>query len=87
MIPLTLTFDIPAKILSGLADGSLIRNGGVIQDTSGQVVMWLRELGETGLVPNPSSLMLPSLDLSDKVLAPPGAAKLCHGWPPVLVLL
>lgn len=62
MIPLTLTFDIPAKILSGLADGSLIRNGGVIQDTSGQVVMWLRELGETGLVPNPSSLMLPSLD-------------------------
>jgi len=62
MVPLTLTFDIPAKILMGLADGSLVRNGGVIQNASGQVVMWLRELGGTGLVPSPGSLMLPSID-------------------------
>ena len=46
----------------GLADGSFVRNGGVIQDTSGRVVMWLRELGGTGLVPSPSSLLLPSID-------------------------
>jgi tetratricopeptide (TPR) repeat protein len=62
MLPLTLTLDIPAKILMGLADGSFVRNGGVIQDTSGRVVMWLRELGGTGLVPSPSSLLLPSID-------------------------
>jgi len=68
MVPLTLTFDIPAKILMGLADGSLVRNGGVIQDTSGQVVMWLRELSGTGLVPSPSSLMLPGVDPATGVL-------------------
>ena len=62
IIPLTLTLDIPAKILMGLADGSFVRNGGVIQDTSGRVVMWLRELGGTGLVPSPSSLLLPIID-------------------------
>jgi tetratricopeptide (TPR) repeat protein len=62
MLPLTLTFDIPAKILMGLADGSFVRNGGVIQDTSGQVVMWLRELGGAELVSSPSSLMLPSIN-------------------------
>ena len=62
IIPLTLTLDIPAKILMGLADGSFVRNGGVIQDTSGRVVMWVRELGGTGLVPSPSSLLLPSID-------------------------
>ena len=54
MTPLTLTFDIPEEILTGLADGSFIRNGGVIQDKSGQVVMWLRELGETSLTSSPS---------------------------------
>lgn len=39
MNPLSVTFDIPASILQGLTDGSLIRNGGVIQDASGQIVM------------------------------------------------
>jgi tetratricopeptide (TPR) repeat protein len=68
MVPLTLTFDIPAKILIGLADGSLVRSGGVIQDTSGRVVMWLRELGGTGLAPSPSSLMLPGVDPATGVL-------------------
>jgi hypothetical protein len=62
MLPLTLTLDIPTKILMGLADGSFVRNGGVIQDTSGRVVMWLRELGGTGLAASPSSLLLPSID-------------------------
>jgi tetratricopeptide (TPR) repeat protein len=62
MVPLTLTFDIPARILMGLADGSLIRNGGVIQDTSGRVVMWLRELGEAGVLTSTSPTMLPGID-------------------------
>jgi tetratricopeptide (TPR) repeat protein len=68
MVPLALTFDIPAKILIGLADGSLVRNGGVIQDTSGRVVMWLRELGGTGLAPSLSSFMLPGVDPATGVL-------------------
>ncbi|MGK7890512.1 MAG: hypothetical protein AB4042_14370, partial [Leptolyngbyaceae cyanobacterium] len=55
MIPLTVTFDLPARILTGLAKGTLVRNGGVIQDTSGRVVMWLREMGSaataTGISP------------------------------------
>ena len=62
MLPLTLTFDIPARILMGLADGSLVRNGGVIQDTSGRVVMWLRELGGAGAIPGVSPTMLSSID-------------------------
>lgn len=45
MASLDVTFDIPAKILSGLADGSFTRNGGVIQNSAGQVVMWLKEAG------------------------------------------
>ncbi len=62
MVPLTLTFDIPAKILMGLADGSFTRSGGVVQDTSGRVVMWLRELGGAGLVSSPNSLMSPRIN-------------------------
>lgn len=61
MLPLTLTFDIPAKILAGLINGSLVRRGGVIQDASGQVVMWLRELGGAG-VAAASTSPLPSID-------------------------
>lgn len=64
MSPLTVTFDIPAKILTGLADGSLVRNGGVIQNASGQVVMWLREFGSPVVVPSISSVMLPVSMLS-----------------------
>lgn len=62
MVPLNLTFDIPAKILMGLADGSFTRNGGVVQDSSGRVVMWLRELGETGLDTSPNSPMMPNIN-------------------------
>ncbi len=43
MAPISLTFDIPANIQAGLEAEKYIRNGGVIQDTSGRVVMWLRE--------------------------------------------
>ncbi len=69
MSPLTVTFDIPAKILMGLADGSLVRNGGVIQNASGQVVMWLREVGtpsvsSVGAMSSVSSIMLSASALS-----------------------
>lgn len=48
MAAIDVTFDIPAKIAEGLADQTLFRNGGVIQDGSGRVVMWLRELSSNG---------------------------------------
>jgi len=66
MNPLSVTFDIPASILQGLADGSLIRNGGVIQDTSGQIVMWLKELSGTGIIAD--SLLLPSINPATGIL-------------------
>ena len=62
MVPLNLTFDIPSKIFMGLAEGSLVRNGGVIQDTSGRVVMWLRELSSSGVMPDIGPASLPSID-------------------------
>ena len=68
MVPLTLTFDIPTKILTGLADGSLMRNGGVIQDKAGRIVMWLRELSMTGVTPTPTPFMLPSINPATGVL-------------------
>lgn len=58
MSPLTLTFDIPAHIIEGLTNGSLVRNGGVIQNLSGQVVMWLKELNDAGAVSEASSMIL-----------------------------
>jgi hypothetical protein len=60
MNPLSVTFDVPANILQGLADGSLIRHGGVIQDSSGQIVMWLKELADSGAISH--SLVIPSID-------------------------
>ena len=40
-------FHIPEDIQEGLLRGTLVRNGGVIQNTeNGQVVSWLREIGE-----------------------------------------
>jgi tetratricopeptide (TPR) repeat protein len=62
MLPLVLTFDIPAKILQGLIDGSLVRNGGVIQDTSGRIVMWLREIGTSGAMSGAGSNMISSIN-------------------------
>jgi tetratricopeptide (TPR) repeat protein len=68
MNPLTLTFDIPQKILTGLADGSLVRNGGVVQNSSGQVVMWLREMAGAGSMPATSSAMLSGINPATGVL-------------------
>lgn len=51
MLPLTTTFQVPTHIAAGLANGSLIRNGGVIQDASGQIVMWLKEVAMSGGMP------------------------------------
>lgn len=62
MLPLVLTFDIPTKILQGLIDGSLVRNGGVIQDTSGRIVMWLREIGASGAISGAGSNMISSIN-------------------------
>lgn len=68
MNPLTLTFDIPQKILTGLADGSLVRNGGVVQNSSGQVVMWLREMAGAGSIPAVSSATLSGINPATGVL-------------------
>ena len=59
MAPISVLFDMPAQIAQGLASGSLVRNGGVIQDQAGKVVMWLKE---TGGVPGISPNMLGSVD-------------------------
>ncbi|KGF72697.1 hypothetical protein DO97_06670 [Neosynechococcus sphagnicola sy1] len=59
MVPLTVTFDMPGQIVTGLANGSLVRTGGVVQDTSGKVVMWLREFSEMGVMNGISSGILP----------------------------
>lgn len=45
MIAYDVTFKIPNKIINGLANGSFVQNGGVIQKTNGQVVTWLKEIG------------------------------------------
>ena len=53
MAPISLSFDLPAKMAAGLANGDFVRNGGVIQNQAGQVVMWLKETpGATGITPN-----------------------------------
>jgi hypothetical protein len=38
-------FDIPPLIREGMRNGQYLRRGGVIQDTAGQVIAWLRESG------------------------------------------
>ncbi len=59
MAPISLSFDLPTQIASGIANGDFIRNGGVIQDSAGKVVMWLKETSDTtGITPN----MLSSVD-------------------------
>lgn len=59
MAPISVLFDLPTQIAQGLADGSMIRNGGVIQNQAGKVVMWLKE---TGGMPGVSPSMLGSVD-------------------------
>ncbi len=48
MASLDVTFEVPARIAKGLANQTLIRNGGVIQDQAGHVVMWLKEATPAG---------------------------------------
>lgn len=47
MASIDVTFELPAKIAAGLAEKTLIRNGGVIQDKDGQILMWLRDISDT----------------------------------------
>ena len=42
---LKILFDLPEEIIKGLADGTFKRKGGVIYNSDGGVVMWLRETG------------------------------------------
>jgi len=58
------TFDLPAKIITGLSDGTFVRNGGVIQDKLGRVVMWLREAPGLDVKPIPEPTSLASQSLS-----------------------
>ena len=60
MAPISVLFDMPAYVAKGLADGSMVRNGGVIQDMATKnIVTWLME---TGGVPGVSPNMLGSID-------------------------
>jgi len=68
MPPLTMTFEIPTRIISGLADGSLVRNGGVIQDRTGRVFMWLRELNSAGSIPMSTPSLLSGVDTVTGIL-------------------
>lgn len=63
MATLDVAFQIPAQIAAGLASGALTRNGGVIQNNTGQVVMWLKEAANSaGVTPQMASQILPGID-------------------------
>lgn len=63
MAPLNLSFDLPLHIAKGLANETLVRNGGVIQDTSGQVVMWLKEVSDaSGVTPQVGAQILSGIE-------------------------
>lgn len=59
MAPISVLFDLPRGIAEGIANETLVRNGGVIQNKAGEVVMWLKEIGG---VPNISPTMMSSVD-------------------------
>ena len=71
MAALTVTFEVPARILKGLEDGTLRRVGGVIVNSQGGgVVAWLREGGACDLAGNmPLGLGALSLGLQATTLA------------------
>ena len=47
---MSISFDVPAQFLTRVSDGSLVRFGGLLKDSSsGQIVAHLQE---TGLVPH-----------------------------------
>lgn len=54
-------FDIPKCVKDGLVSGTMVRTGGVIQNKeNGQVVCWLREIGEKVGDPNPVNSTIPA---------------------------
>ena len=67
MAALTVTFDVPAKILKGLAEGELKRQGGVIYHKTGGVVAWLREGGAANVLRENAPLGLDALSLGLQV--------------------
>ncbi|ACI97484.1 hypothetical protein [Rhodospirillum centenum] len=58
MAMLEILFDLPEEIIRGLADGTLKRKGGVIYNSDGGVVMWLKETG-TAMQSQAASTPLP----------------------------
>lgn len=61
MTPLTVTFEMPAAIAHGLANGTYERVGGVIRDVATkQVVVWLKEHGSEFISTLPIGSMLSS---------------------------
>jgi hypothetical protein len=69
MSSVDVTFDLPAKVITGLSDGTFVRNGGVIQDQLGRVFMWLRE---TPGVQNPTD----TISLASKAVPLIGATSI-----------
>jgi hypothetical protein len=62
MTSLTTTFRLPEPIAAKLAAGVYERVGGVVRDTqTKQVVMWLRETGQTNHLPGAIPSVLSSL--------------------------
>ncbi|MBR8836528.1 MAG: hypothetical protein DSM106950_21555 [Stigonema ocellatum SAG 48.90 = DSM 106950] len=54
-LPVTVTFLLADWIAKGIADGTLLRFGGVIVDkTTKQIVTWLRDVPNDSLLPTPS---------------------------------
>jgi hypothetical protein len=66
-------FEVPKEIAKGLASGTMIRRGGVIQSTGGEVVAWLRESPEfargASTLSAPVLGQLQSLQMATGVLA------------------
>lgn len=60
MVSIKVLLDIPNEIAEGLAKGTLKRKGGVIYDSTGGVVMWLKETG-TAVERQTSGVELPPL--------------------------
>lgn len=61
MASISVTFELPEEISTGLALGDYVRNGGVIQDLSGRIIAWLRE--DPSVIQNTSQAE--NIDLSD----------------------
>ena len=66
-------FEVPKEIAAGLASGTMVRRGGVIQSTGGEVIAWLRESPElargASTLSGPVLGQLQSLRMATGVLA------------------